>query len=66
MTDECPSVDDDVLLLSLQCQWVAEAANGPITPAGDKILREMGIPVLPDIYCNAGGVTVMIIAMPRH
>jgi len=42
----------------LQCQWVAEAANGPITPAGDKILREMGIPVLPDIYCNAGGVTV--------
>mmetsp|Transcript_21565 Transcript_21565/g.59934 ORF Transcript_21565/g.59934 Transcript_21565/m.59934 type:complete len:452 (+) Transcript_21565:314-1669(+) len=42
----------------LQCQFVAEAANGPITPDGDLILRERGIPVLPDIYCNAGGVTV--------
>jgi hypothetical protein len=45
-----------------QCKWVAEAANGPITPEGDLILRERGIPVLPDIYCNAGGVTVR----PHH
>mmetsp|Transcript_46445 Transcript_46445/g.116150 ORF Transcript_46445/g.116150 Transcript_46445/m.116150 type:complete len:450 (+) Transcript_46445:100-1449(+) len=43
---------------NLQCKWVAEAANGPITPEGDLILRDRGIPVLPDIYCNAGGVTV--------
>ncbi|PSC72533.1 glutamate dehydrogenase [Micractinium conductrix] len=43
---------------ALQCQVVAEAANGPITPEGDAVLRRRGIPVLPDIYCNGGGVTV--------
>uniref|UniRef100_A0A061QTF0 Glutamate dehydrogenase n=1 Tax=Tetraselmis sp. GSL018 TaxID=582737 RepID=A0A061QTF0_9CHLO len=42
----------------LRCKFVAEAANGPVTPEGDVVLRERGIPVLPDIFCNAGGVTV--------
>lgn len=42
----------------LQCQVVVEAANGPTTPAGDQILRDRGITVLPDIYTNGGGVTV--------
>eukprot|EP00798_Chlamydomonas_sp_ICE-L_P016585 gene16585-22821_t len=42
----------------LQCRVVIEAANGPTTPEGDKILRDRGIVVLPDILTNGGGVTV--------
>jgi len=38
--------------------WVAEGANGPTTPEADSILHDRGITVLPDILCNAGGVTV--------
>jgi glutamate dehydrogenase (NAD(P)+) len=37
---------------------VAEGANGPTTPEADVILRERGVPVIPDILCNAGGVVV--------
>ncbi len=42
----------------LQCKVVAEAANAPTTPAGERVLAQRGIEVLPAILCNAGGVTV--------
>ncbi|RME76075.1 MAG: glutamate dehydrogenase [Planctomycetota bacterium] len=37
---------------------VIEAANGPVLPEADEILERRGIVVVPDIYANAGGVTV--------
>jgi glutamate dehydrogenase (NAD(P)+) len=37
---------------------VAEGANGPIVSAAEPILRDRGVLVIPDIYANAGGVTV--------
>jgi glutamate dehydrogenase (NAD(P)+) len=43
---------------NLRCKLVAEGANGPTSNEGDRILAERGIPVLPDILTNAGGVTV--------
>jgi glutamate dehydrogenase (NAD(P)+) len=42
----------------IQCQILAEGANGPTTPEADVILNEKGVFVIPDILCNAGGVTV--------
>ena len=42
----------------LNCKILAEGANGPTTPKADKILHEKGVFVIPDILCNAGGVTV--------
>ncbi len=42
----------------VQARLIAEVANGPTTPEADRIFEDRGVIVLPDIYANAGGVTV--------
>jgi glutamate dehydrogenase (NAD(P)+) len=42
----------------LRCRVLAEAANGPTTPEADVLLADSDIFIVPDVLCNAGGVTV--------
>ena len=69
--DELLELDCDILVLAaredqvteynaprLRARLIAEGANGPTSLEADKILSERGIPVLPDVLTNAGGVTV--------
>jgi glutamate dehydrogenase (NAD(P)+) len=42
----------------LKCRIIAEGANGPTTPEADEILAQTDVFLIPDVLCNAGGVTV--------
>jgi glutamate dehydrogenase (NAD(P)+) len=42
----------------LRCRILAEGANGPTTPEADNVLADSDVFVIPDVLCNAGGVTV--------
>lgn len=69
--DELLEIECDVLLPAalenqitvenaerIRARMICEGANGPTSPQADDILQAKGIPVLPDILANAGGVTV--------
>jgi len=49
---------DEETASTVKARWVVEGANGPTTSAGDRVLGERGIVVVPDILANAGGVIV--------
>ncbi|MBV0923623.1 Glu/Leu/Phe/Val dehydrogenase [Halomicroarcula limicola] len=49
---------DEEIARGVQADVISEAANGPITPAGDDVLEDEDVLVVPDILANAGGVTV--------
>jgi glutamate dehydrogenase (NAD(P)+) len=66
MEAECdlliPAAMEGVINLSnahrIQAPLIIEAANGPVTAGADEILRDKGTVIIPDMYANAGGVTV--------
>lgn len=42
----------------MKAKIIAEGANGPVTAEAEKIFHKNNVLVIPDLYCNAGGVTV--------
>ena len=51
-------VFDAATARAVQARVIIEAANGPTWPEADEVFRSRGIPVVPDILANAGGVIV--------
>lgn len=49
---------DEASAALVKARWVVEGANGPTTTAGDRVLAQRGVVVVPDILANAGGVVV--------
>lgn len=57
-----PAAMEGVINLSnvdrISTKLIIEAANGPVTAGADEVLRKAGVVIIPDMYANAGGVTV--------